>query len=533
MPASKASDSRATRLRIRDFIMKHRVSLGDLGVIAAIVLVLCYLAFEYDIFVTEGSTPPAGKTIELDEALLVGAVLTVGLLVFSLRRYREQKQETALRLHAEREARELAYQDPLTGLPNRRQFDEALRIAVASPPGAGLVHAVFMLDLNGFKQINDVHGHDVGDAMLLIVAQRLRRAMRGEEVVARLGGDEFVILARHLLGSEAAASVALRVLQELSDSFVFRGVRHNLSAGIGIALLPMDADSPEEAMRKADIALYRAKAERRSAFRFFEADMDRMIRERESLERQLKTAIVDNEIVPRFLPSRDLHSGRVVGFEAVPHWVPPGGEAVPPERFLPIAVESGLIHLLARRILESACRVARDWPEEVTLAVNVLPGQVQDAQLAGTILQTLREARLVPGRLQLDISESIVVQDLQAAKRLITPLQEAGVRIALDHFGTGYSSLYHIREFTFDKVKIDRRLVEGMQDETDAKLVRALVGLGQGLGLAVSASGVDGAASAASLARSGVQEGQSTRETPLTEAATRALLARPCAPLAS
>ncbi|SAI40981.1 signalling protein [Bordetella ansorpii] len=493
-------------LRLGRFIMKHRVSLADLGVLAMVIVVLGYFCYEFDLFLAEARTDPAEQVVELDEAVLVGGMLMLGLLLFSLRRYYEQKREIARRQHAERQARELAYQDPLTGLPNRRLFEEALRVAVASPPSAGAVHAILLLDLNGFKQVNDVRGHDVGDAVLVVVAQRLLGAVRADEMVARLGGDEFVILAQHLTGPDSASGIALRVIHGLAEPLVAGGSTHSIGVGIGITLLPGNAATAEEAVRKADVALYRAKAERRSAFRFFEEEMDRLVQERAQLERLLKDAILDGRVQPRFIPAHDLQSGRIVGFEATPCWIAEDGEELPPERFLPIAEETGLVHLLAERLLEQACEVALQWPGDVTLAINILPGQLKDLQLADGILQRLRHADLPPSRLQVDIAENMIVQDPGAARNLIDPLRQAGVRIALDHFGTGYSNLYHMREFRFDKVKIDRRLVEHMDDESNARLVRALVGLGQGLGTVVCADGVG--AAAPDLLDSGVQEGQ-------------------------
>lgn len=496
------------RASLGSLIVKHRVSIADMSIIIAVLAVLTYIAYGYDLFVTEGSTSAANQTIELDEMLLLGATLLFGMLVFSIRRYREQKREARRRRRAEQQVRVLAYQDPLTGLPNRRQFEEALQTAAASPPHAGAVHAVLMLDLNGFKQVNDVHGHDAGDAVLLVVAQRLLSALREGESVARLGGDEFVVLAQHLIGPEAASSIALRLLQSLAAPIQADGVTHSLGAGIGIALLPTDAQSVEEAMRKADVALYRAKAERRPAFRFFEEQMDQLVRERERLEQALKQALDQDLIQPYFRPSHDLRSGAVVGFEVTPCWLDAHQEKISPERFLPIAAETGLIHVLAEHVWQRACVIALTWPPNVQLAISVLPGQLQNRQLASEILQILQRAGLPPQRLQLNIDESMVVKDVDAAKALITPLQAQGVHIALDHFGTGYSNLYHLGEFQFDKIKIDRRLVEHMGEESNAKLVRALIGLGQGLGLAVSADGIVDHDGRESLLDSGVHEGQ-------------------------
>lgn len=489
--------------------MRHRVSIQELGLLLAAMAVLSYLAFEVDIFFTEGAVDAATQKVELDEALLLGAILACGLLAFAWRRYRDQKRETARRVAAEHRARELAYQDPLTGLPNRRQFEEALRTAAASLPRAGGSHAVLLLDLNGFKQINDTYGHAIGDEVLVVTAQRLLGAVRDGDLVARLGGDEFVVLSLHLPGPEAATNIALRIMKALAEPVATGSAVHHVGTGIGISLLPEDARTAPEALRKADVALYRAKSERRSAFRFFEEEMDRLVQQREQMESALKQAIEAGLINPRFRPSFDLKTGAVVGFEAVPCWTTADGTEVPPERFLPIAEETGLVHKIARHTLEAACAAAVHWPPGVTLSIDILPGQLKDGQLGHGILEILRRASLDATRLEVEVAESVIVRDLEAAKTALAPLREAGVSIALDNFGTGYSNLYHMQEFKIDKVKIDRRLVEGMGEKETERVVRALAGLGQGLGLTVSA---DGPAAGASLLNAGIQEAQTSGE---------------------
>jgi diguanylate cyclase (GGDEF)-like protein len=273
---------------IKSFLRHHRPAVLDLSVVFAVLLVGAYLAFEVDVFAQEGAASQAEEVLELNEVLALGTVLCLGLLVFAVRRYRAQKRETQRRIAAERHARELAFQDPLTGLANRRQFDEALKAAIAAPPGAGCSHGVFLLDLNGFKQVNDVYGHGVGDELLIIVAQRIASAVRDGDLVSRLGGDEFAILARHLMSAEAATSIARRVLQSLAEPIVAGRASHQVGSGVGIALIPNDATSLKEALRKADVALYRAKSERRSALRFFEEEMDRRVQERDQLDRDLR-----------------------------------------------------------------------------------------------------------------------------------------------------------------------------------------------------------------------------------------------------
>ncbi len=495
-----------SRSAIGQFYMRHRVSIHDLVILLAALLVAAYVAFEVDIFSNEGTVSPAEQVVELDEALLLGGMLAVGLFIFSVRRYVDQKRETARRTLAERKARELAFQDPLTGLANRRQFEEALRVAASSPPAAGQQHGVFLLDLNGFKKVNDSYGHGAGDEVLLIVARRLRAAVRPGDLVARLGGDEFVILAQHLLGAEAATTLAMRIVEALADPVATGSIQHRVGSGIGISLYPQDGVSPGELLRKADVALYRAKAEQRSAIRFFEEEMDMLLKERGQMEAALRQAIDGGEIVPRFRPTFDLGTGKVIAFEAVPHWETDKGE-VPVERFLSIAEETGLIHALFEHVLRKACEGAANWSAETQLSIDIFPGQLRDAHLGTTILSILGDCGFDPNRLEVEIAESMLVRDLETAKSALAPLRQSGVTMTLDHFGTGYSNLYHIQEFKLDKVKIDRRFTKDLSDDQSVRMMRALAGLGHGLGLVVTADGIDGHA-ASSLLSSGIGQAQ-------------------------
>jgi diguanylate cyclase (GGDEF)-like protein len=494
--------------RLRRFVIRHRFAIADLSIIIAIILVAGCRACEVDVFENEGSVSLHEEIVELDEALAIGGLLTVGLLIFAIRRYREQKSETKRRVTAEQHARQLAFQDPLTGLPNRRQFNEALQTAIGAPPRAGAAHALFLLDLNGFKQVNDVYGHAVGDELLIVVGQRLTGAVREGDLVARLGGDEFVILSKHLMGAEDATSTALRVLRSLSEPIQAGPAQHRVGSGIGIALLPDDGVSPEEILRKADVALYRAKSERRSALRFFEAEMDRLVRERDQLEHDLRQAIEADRIRPYFQPTVDLNTGRVLSFEAIPRWIEPGQGEIPLQRFIPIAEENGLIHDLFARVLRHACEAAARWPDDVTLALDIYPGQLKDRSLREAILEVLETTGMPPVRLELEITESALVSNLDNAQEVVGALRDAGVRIVLDNFGTGYSSLYHLRNFRLDKIKIDRSFVDDLHSAENARVVSALVGLAHGLGLAIVADGVREPGQRASLLASGCEQGQ-------------------------
>jgi diguanylate cyclase (GGDEF)-like protein len=490
------------------FVRRHRVTF--IGLLCILVLALASLVAAYyiDVFPNEAGGVHQ-KTIELDEALAIAGLTTFSLFVFAVWQYTVSKREIKARTAAEQHARELAYQDGLTGLPNRRRYEEALKIAISAPPRAGASHAVFLLDLNGFKKINDVYGHGVGDDVLNLVAQRFKSATRDGDIVARFGGDEFAILATHLSGPEAATTVALRVIESLISPIRAAGVDHSIGVGIGIALLPGDASSSEEVLRKADVALYRAKAERRSALRFFEPAMDARVRERSTMEYALREALEHGHIVATFQPNVSLRNHRIIGFEVVPRWLDPKLGDVPPERFIEIADEAGLIHDLAAEVLRQACAASREWPSNIKLSVDVYPSQLRDPGLPAKVLTILQNHGLSPERLELEITESALVSDMEGAQRILGMLREAGVKIVLDNFGTGYSSLYHLRSFKLDKIKIDRTFVNSIVSEpASASIVNALVGLAQGLGLTIAADGVEAFEQEATLISSGCEQGQ-------------------------
>jgi predicted signal transduction protein with EAL and GGDEF domain len=312
-------------------------------------------------------------------------------------------------------------------------------------------------------------------------------------------------------------------LRALDAPFQIGTTSHRIGAGVGIALIPDDTDSDEEAMREADIALYRAKAERRSAFRFFEDGMDQLVRERELLERDLRGALDEGRIEVRYRPATDLRSGAVVSFEATPLWRAADGTEMTAERLLPLAEETGLVHALAKATLQQACTAAKAWPADILLCVDLFPGQLKDTNLVATILGICRETGFDPRRLEIEIAESLIVRDLEAARRVLVPLRAAGVRIGLDHFGTGYSNLLHMQELQLDRVKIDRRFVENMGEAEASRVVRALAGLGAGLGMSVVADGVEGGTRTAPLLDSGIAIGQ-TASSRMTAAEAAALV---------
>jgi diguanylate cyclase (GGDEF)-like protein len=474
---------------LRSFIVRHRVRIFDGSTLVILTLIAIFYCYEVDVFDNAPGIGSKARTLEVDELLLVTAIFFGALVIFALRRLAEQKRR---RIEAEREIRTLAFQDALTGLPNRRQFDDALRAAALAPPRAGASHGVLMLDLNGFKRINDVFGHAVGDEVLIRVAGRLTQSVREGDLVARLGGDEFAVLSMHIGGPEAALGLALRIIDGLDAAISAGGRDHVVATAIGIALAPQDGIDPGELLRKADVALYRAKAQGRSALCFFEPDMDASVHERDSLERELRSAIAAGEVQPFYQPLVDLKTRRIRGFEALARWTGANLETIGPERFIPIAEDSGQIGQLTAALLERACTDAASWPDDLELAFNVSPVLLSDPTFPLRVLAILARTGFSPTRLELEITESALVRDLEATQAVLGGLRQAGVRIALDDFGTGYSSLYHLRNFKVDRLKIDRSFIESMiRDKDSAAIVRALVGLGEGLGLEVTAEGVE------------------------------------------
>jgi diguanylate cyclase (GGDEF)-like protein len=485
--------------------VRHRVTVQDAAFVIGILLLVGLATYEFSF---TGSVE-ADKRIEFEEMLLLGALVVFSILYLGWRRVRDQEREIKRRIEAERRSHELAHTDPLTGLANRRALEKAVKMATDAPPGAQEFHALFMIDLNGFKKINDVFGHPEGDDVLAAVAARLREVMRERDVLARLGGDEFAIVAHHLSGAEGATNIAVRIQTALQQPIENDGHTHRVSAGVGVALIPRDGNEATEIIRKADIALYRAKSAPQGALRFFEEDMDRHVRERDFLERELSTAIGTDALRPWYQPITDLKRARVVEFEALARWMHPTLGDIPPDRFIPIAESCGLMKDLSDWLLRCAARDAMSWPSDITLSFNISPSQLKDPALTLRIMQILGETGLSPSRLEIEITESAIVQDLDSARTVLTSLRDAGIRIALDDFGTGYSSLYHLRMFKLDKIKIDRSFVHAMETEPEsAAIVRALMGLGHGLGLTVTAEGIETTGELDALTKAGCEEGQ-------------------------
>jgi diguanylate cyclase (GGDEF)-like protein len=494
--------------RLLAFMTRHRVKIFDMGFIALLLAVAGLFAFEVDIFETEGVVSQRQETLELDELLVLTTLVMLAVLFYTWRRAREHQRENDRRIAAEKEVLTLALQDPLTGLPNRRQFDDALKSALTTVPAAPEAHAMLLLDLNGFKKINDLHGHPAGDQVLIHVGARLMRAVREGDLVARLGGDEFAVIARNVAGAAGATGIARRIIENLAAPIVIGTTHHQIGTAIGIALAPQDASASDELMRMADVALYRAKTEINSAVRFFEPEMDTHLQQRDELERSLRAGLEADAFGLRYQPASQA-DGRIIAFEVLPFWEHPTLGPLDPDRFLPIAEEIGALQPLVERLLRKACETAAAWPTHVRLSFNLPGALVSDVDFGLRILAVLGDSGFSPNRLSIEIDEGALVRDAERAQMLIAPLRSAGIAVVADHFGTGYSDLKNFRRLQLDGVKIDRSFVAAMtHDRQAAVMVKAMIGIAHGLDLSVSADGVGTEQQRAALEAQGCDQAQ-------------------------
>lgn len=393
---------------------------------------------------------------------------------------------------AEDRIRFLANHDPLTGLPNRNAFQTRLAATLDHAAVADHGVALLYIDLDHFKDINDVHGHAAGDAVLNIVAARLRAAVDAPSFAARVGGDEFVVMFTGFTNATDVAGLSNRLLDDLRKPIEVDGRVLPLGASIGVSLFPDDAMLADDLLTNADIALYRAKAGGRNAACFFKREMDDAVRQRRSLAHDLRDAIAAQQLHIDYQPLVDLPKGNIVGFEALARWNHPTRGVVGPDEFILVAEENGLIGALGEWVLKQACAEAALWPLPLTVAVNFSALQVHQEDLPHRVTEILLETGLSPSRLEIEVTESALFRDQNRAIHNLRQLKMLGVRIAMDDFGTGFSSLATLQAFPFDKIKIDRSFVDGINTrDQSAAIVRAIVGLGKSLNVPVTAEGVE------------------------------------------
>ena len=446
-------------------------------------------------------------------AMLASAVILIALL--ALRTYRLLRQQqthlSALRTaHVELKASEahaqhLAFHDVLTVLPNRAYFgtcvDQAL---VRRLPDACC--AVLLLDLDHFKQVNDTWGHAAGDALIQEFARRVKLTLGSDDAVARLGGDEFAVLVQN--ATEAgAADLTERILAQVREPFDLLGGRAFVGASIGVSMAPRDGTTRSELLRKADIALYRAKEMGRNQYSFFAPEMDETLKAKAVIEDDLRGALADEgQLIVHFQPQIDSSSHQLVGVEALLRWNHPTKGAVSPQIFVPVAESTGLIVPLGEWVLKEACRAARQWPS-LSIAVNLSPVQFRGPDFAERVIALVRGAGVDPAQIELEVTEGVFIEDDGRVQKAIGKLRAAGFRIALDDFGTGYSSLSYLQRFAVDKIKIDRSFVANIGEGSDSTaIVNAVVTLGRSMGLTVNAEGVETAAQRDFLRSAGCDE---------------------------
>jgi diguanylate cyclase (GGDEF)-like protein len=436
-----------------------------------------------------------------DNLLTSALLLNIALIIFGWRRYRELTEEVSERRKAETQARLLAESDPLTGCLNRRSIGPATDALIAAAAQRGEIVSFVMVDLDNFKQINDLHSHSTGDAVLRECAERMRSILPEHALLARLGGDEFACVipfqTRH---AEQIDRLATTILEEIARPIATPTIHVETSVSLGLTrsdfLLPHQGeDAPIEAqalLHMADIAMYHAKKLGRNRYYWFEASMETDLRVRGELEAGIRQGIPRGEFVPYYEQQIDLTTGDIVGFEMLARWNCPIRGVVGPDIFIPIAEEIGMISALSESVIAQALRDAKGWDAKLTLSVNISPVQLRDPWFAHKLLKLLVEANFPPERLDIEITESCLHENVTVVRTLISSLRNQGIRVSLDDFGTGYSSLAQLRSLPFDHIKIDRSFVSNLMECQDSEtIVKAITSLGVGLGMPVTAEGVE------------------------------------------
>ncbi|WP_037492779.1 putative bifunctional diguanylate cyclase/phosphodiesterase [Sphingomonas sp. PAMC 26605] len=428
-----------------------------------------------------------------DKSLVIALLLNVALILFGWLRHRELAKEVTVRTAAEERAQMLAARDPLTGFLNRRSLAEEGAAMFVRAQTRNKAMALLMLDLDHFKMVNDMHGHAIGDALLQQVALEIAAAMPGVALTARFGGDEFACAFLFDAAHPATVErIAEKLVSQLAQPFRVEGLQLHISVSVGIARSDFDCPSIDALMRSADIAMYAAKNSGRNRLAWFDLSMERELQARNELEVGLRNAIPREEIVPYFEQQIELQSGRLSGFEVLARWEHPTRGLIVPDKFIPIAEETGLIADLSLSLMRQAFLAAKDWDAELSLSVNISPCQLRDAWLAQKIIKVLTETGFPPSRLEIEITETALFDNLPLAQSIVGSLKNQGIRLALDDFGTGYSSLAHLRALPFDRIKIDKSFIMSMNENSEsAAIVTAITRLGDSLNLPITAEGVE------------------------------------------
>jgi diguanylate cyclase (GGDEF)-like protein len=425
--------------------------------------------------------------------LLIGGA--VGIPTIAWHRRTKEKQQ------ADRRIRFLAHHDALTGLANRAQLIEKLENALAILPLRGGCLAVHFIDLDHFKEVNDTLGHDGGDFLLKTVAERLRAVTRADDIVARLGGDEFVVVQTAIKSKDQVEDFARRLTSALTAPVTLKEQEIVATVSVGVALAPADGTDPERLLKSADLALYKSKADGRNCTCFFEPKMDTALKARTELEKALRDAVQNERFILHYQPLFELSGQRLIGFEALIRLPAEDGTLIPPMTFIPVAEDLRLIGKIGAWVLREACKAAASWPEPLTVAVNLSPAQFEVCSISAIVASALKETGLAPCRLELEITETLLLGKSDAVMAELLSLKAMGIAIVMDDFGTGYSSLSYLWRFPFDKIKIDRSFMQGFDAAgRDAEtVVKTIIALGRELDMRVTVEGVETAKQAAFL----------------------------------